>query len=140
MKSSLFRWGNDKGKKVVSKNVIIKAFFLVLSLVIFVFCLANQNAINFAYNGFNKIFASELQVYFFDVGQANASLILFPNGISMVVDAGSGKTDKNFVGELSFVMKKNNVDEIDILLLSHPDEDHIGGAILLLQTFQVNKF
>lgn len=123
----------------ISKNVIIKTFFLVLLLVVFAFFLVNHNAINFWYNGFSDIFSSEIQTYFFDVGQANASLIIFPNGQSMIIDTGSKETQDEFARELSFILSKNGVEEIDFLILTHSDEDHIGGTVALLKAFQVNN-
>ena len=101
--------------------------------------MTNFADLNVYYNGFAKIFGSDLQVYFLDVGQASATLVIFPNDDVMVIDTGGGKTEDKFAAQVKRFLKQNGIKEIDMLLLTHPDEDHIGGAVKLLETFQVNK-
>lgn len=64
-----------------------------------------------------------------DVGHGNAA-VLQDNADVIVIDAGSDATLYNF-------LKKIHVFEIQALLLSHSDYDHIKGAITLLMSSDV---
>ena len=61
-------------------------------------------------------------VYFIDVGQGDASLIIC-NDSSMLIDGGQSKqSDKIY----SF-LKKKGISHLDYIVATHPDDDHIGG-------------
>lgn len=122
-----------------SKNDLIKSFFIIFFFVVFAFLLINYDVLNFYCNGFSSVFASDLQVYFLDVGQASATLVILPGREAMVIDTGGGSTEDDFVSDIQFLLSKNGISEIDYLLLTHPDEDHTGGTVKLLEKFQVNK-
>ena len=66
---------------------------------------------------------SNLQIYFFDVGQADSILIL-NNNTTMLIDAGNNNDGKLLV---DYIKNKLNINKIDILVGTHPHEDHIGG-------------
>ncbi len=74
-----------------------------------------------------------LTVYFFDVGQADCSLLLFPDNTVMLIDAGNkpdGKNIAKFIDDLG-------VKTINYFVLTHPHEDHIGGAVDIFKEFKV---
>lgn len=77
----------------------------------------------------------EMTVWFFDVGQADASLIRTPDGKYLMIDAGSNESEKL----LAAYLKELGVKKIDTLFLSHEHEDHIGGADLLIRDFGVSR-
>jgi competence protein ComEC len=68
-----------------------------------------------------------------DVGQGDASLIDFPNGEQMLVDCSQ---DSRILSALGRVMKFYD-NQIDYLLVSHPDLDHYGGCEDVLNRFEV---
>jgi competence protein ComEC len=70
-------------------------------------------------------------VSFLDVGQGDAVLIR-SNGRYVLIDTGDG-ISSNIVRSL----KLNGVDGIDVLILTHWHNDHIGGAIQVLENFPV---
>lgn len=72
-----------------------------------------------------------LVVYFLDVGQADASFVRTPGGKVIVIDTGDSPDD--VVGFL----KAKGVERVDVLVLSHPHADHIGGALRILEEFEV---
>lgn len=82
-----------------------------------------------------KLFSDELTFHAFDVGQGDSFFFSFPDGSTMLVDAGSRKTGKELVSKL----RSMGVRKIDILAASHPHEDHIGGMIEVLRSFPVGK-
>jgi competence protein ComEC len=70
-------------------------------------------------------------VSFLDVGQGEAILIR-SNGRYVLIDTGDG-ISSNIVRSL----KLNGVEGIDALILTHWHNDHIGGAIDVLENFSV---
>ena len=70
----------------------------------------------------NVAFASEMQVHFIDVGQADAALIVC-DGHAMLIDGGTAD-DSSLVYTY---LKNNGVTHLDYIVASHADADHIGG-------------
>lgn len=83
----------------------------------------------------------ELKVTFLDVGQADAAVIQFPGGKTMVVDGG-GTADGNFdpgeriVGPYLWKSKRK---KIDMMVSTHSHPDHLQGLIFLLGNFAVEE-
>jgi competence protein ComEC len=73
-----------------------------------------------------------LEVTFLDVGQAESSVIVLPDGKIMVID--TGKNGKQTVGYLDYL----GIDEIDVLVLSHAGRDHAGGFGYIRKMKEVN--
>ncbi len=69
----------------------------------------------------------ELAVHFIDVGQGDCTLIT-QGEHAMLIDAGDNSQGENVVSYLDYL----GVDELDYLVLTHPDADHIGGADVVL--------
>ncbi len=67
--------------------------------------------------------AQQLRIYFIDVDQADATLIISPSGQTLLVDSG-----KNGHGSrISAVMQAAGVTQIDHFVVTHYHEDHFGG-------------
>lgn len=66
--------------------------------------------------------SGKLEVYFVDVGQADAALVLC-DGQSMLIDGGNvGDSSKMY----SF-LKQHGITQLDYVIGTHAHEDHIGG-------------
>jgi len=79
--------------------------------------------------------ATNLQVHFIDVGQADSFLIQLPNGQNMVIDGGNnadGTTVVNFI-------KSKGVTRLDYVIGTHPHEDHIGGLDDVIKNFTIGQ-
>lgn len=76
-----------------------------------------------------------LDVYFLDVGQGDAIFIQSANGNQVLIDGGP---DAKVITELSKVMPFNDR-SIDLVILTHPDADHINGLIEVLKRYQVGQ-
>ena len=75
-----------------------------------------------------------LTVHFMDVGHGDATLITCGQH-AMLVDCG-----KNIKGRMvSDYVREQGVDRLDYLILTHPDNDHIGGAPVILEDFPIEK-
>lgn len=75
-----------------------------------------------------------LTVYFFDVGQADCSLLVFPDNTVMLIDAGN-KADGKKISEF---LSNMDIEVIDYFVLTHPHEDHIGGALDIFEDFTLS--
>jgi competence protein ComEC len=74
-----------------------------------------------------------LEVHFLDVGQGDAIFIETPDGVQVLIDGGP---DGSVIHELSSVM--NFFDRtIDLVIGTHPDKDHIGGLVDVLERYTV---
>ncbi|WP_051236581.1 ComEC/Rec2 family competence protein [Paenibacillus pinihumi] len=92
-------------------------------------------------------------IHFLDVGQGDAILIRTPQGRHILVDGGGtikfGRLQEEWkerrdpfeVGRKVVVplLKKRGVQQIDLLVISHLDTDHIGGLQAVLESIPVNK-
>ena len=74
-------------------------------------------------------------VYFLDVGQGDSEYIRTKEGTNIVIDAGS---DARVLNVLQKVMPMADK-EIDLLVLTHPDKDHIGGIDDILSHYIVHE-
>ena len=79
--------------------------------------------------------ASALTAHFIDVGQGDATLFRFDGGRSMIVDVGPTDAGKRLVSYLRSV----GVVSLDVVVLTHPHEDHIGGFNELIRAFRVGR-
>ncbi len=70
-----------------------------------------------------------------DVGQGDSILVQFPNGQTMLVDAGTSDHGATVVNYL----RARGVNNIDVLVGTHPHEDHIGGMPAVLNAVKVAK-
>jgi competence protein ComEC len=88
-----------------------------------------------------KIPRKALTVDFLDVGDGDASLITFPDGKHWLVDAGGTKKETYDMGEQIVVpsLRALGVTQLDALVLTHPDEDHVGGMPAVINSFEVNE-
>ena len=75
-------------------------------------------------------------VAFLDVGQGDAIYVRAPNGNDLLVDGGASES---VLRELAGVMAPTDR-SIDVVVATHPDKDHIGGLIPVLERYEVSYF
>lgn len=76
-----------------------------------------------------------VEVHFIDVGQADAIYISLPNNNDILIDGGNKADGQAVVNYL----KSRSVDDIELLIATHPHEDHIGGLPAVLDAFNVER-
>lgn len=75
-----------------------------------------------------------LVIYFLDTGQSDAVYIRTPGGRVVLVDTG----DRDSADELvRFLVEQKGVRRVDLLVLTHPHADHVGGAVAVLTSLEV---
>ncbi|MCG0275582.1 MAG: MBL fold metallo-hydrolase [Thermosediminibacteraceae bacterium] len=76
-----------------------------------------------------------LEVNFLDVGQADCIFIIFPEGRTMLVDAGNNDDAETVINYI----RKKGVKRIDAVVATHPHEDHIGAMDDVIYNFDIGK-
>jgi beta-lactamase superfamily II metal-dependent hydrolase len=75
-----------------------------------------------------------LTISFLDVGQGDSELLQF-NGKSMLID---GST-QDMGSRVECYLKERGVSSLDLVVATHPHEDHIGGLLTVLNDFPVRQ-
>jgi competence protein ComEC len=76
-----------------------------------------------------------LEVHYINVGQSVSTLIISPNGETMLVDTGHYNDDGEYVLDY---LQRHGITRIDHLVTSHNDADHIGGNAAVIEYFESN--
>ena len=74
-----------------------------------------------------------LQVHFLDVGQGDATYIETPDGVQVLVDGGTGRQVLTQLAEHVSPLDR----QLDMIIGTHPHDDHIGGLVDVLDRFTV---
>ncbi len=74
-----------------------------------------------------------LEVHFIDIGQGDATLIVYDD-FHILIDGGNNGTEEKLLDYLD----KQQVDDIEILVATHPDADHIGGLAEVIDHYDVH--
>ncbi len=77
----------------------------------------------------------ELSVKFLDIGQGDSILIQTPHGRQVLIDGGPGTTLLERLGEETSFWQKS----FDLLILTHPDLDHLEGLLEVLKRYEVER-
>ena len=94
-----------------------------ISLLFFIFALAPPTSA-----------AENLTAHFIDVGQGDSILLQF-NDKSILIDGGPAGMGPG----VEEYLRGQNVTQLDLLILTHPHDDHIGGLIAVLKDLPVKK-
>ena len=76
-----------------------------------------------------------LTVAFLDVGQGDAIFIEGPTGIQMLVDGGPDRAVVREIPKLTGPLDR----DIDLIVMTHPDKDHIAGLPDVFEKYRVAK-
>ncbi len=79
-----------------------------------------------------KTDGTDLTIYCFSAGKADAFLLMTANG-TVLIDAG----EKGFGGEILAYLEQRGIERIDYLIISHFDQDHVGGAAKVINNIPV---
>lgn len=86
-------------------------------------------------NKFAELLENLFSVHYIDVGQGDATLLCSPEDGFMLVDCGpAGEKEKL----ISYLLRMG-VTELEYLVITHPHEDHYGGATEVMDEIEVKK-
>lgn len=126
-----------KKKKIYIKRAIqIICVALIFTVMVFLDFPSGLKAIIFGNPNIPKDFGktSALDIAFLDVDQGDCALI-GANNTYIMIDA--GENDKGY--EILRYLDMLKVKKIDIMILTHPHSDHIGGADVIIESINVGK-
>lgn len=104
-----------------------KTKLFIVSLTIFVFL------------GFSVIYLTrnkDFSVYFIDVGQGDSQLIRFSD-VDILIDG--GPINGKLINQLGSILPYTDR-YIDLVIMTHPQEDHFGGLIDVFKRYNVGAF
>jgi len=78
---------------------------------------------------------NRLEVDFLDIGQGDAELIKTPSGQNILIDGGPDNTVIRRLGENMAWWDRT----IDLMILTHPHDDHVNGLNDVLERYKVKK-
>lgn len=129
----------------ITKIIFPKPSLLIIVLYYIIFLLSYQNKKYFYLNIILLIIIyispylnSNFEVVMFEVGEADCHLIKYPyNKNTILID--TGKNEYKIKNEVIPYLKSIGIKKIDYSIITHGDEDHIGGSITLINNFQVKN-
>lgn len=78
---------------------------------------------------------SSFELHVLDVGQGDAILLRTAEGQNILVDGGPGQTVLEELGEVLSPFDRR----LDLVILTHPHEDHVAGLVEVLRRFEVGE-
>jgi competence protein ComEC len=76
-----------------------------------------------------------MAVFFVDVGQADCIFIHTPTNLNVLIDAGN----REDYPAIRRFLQAQNVARLDVVVATHPHEDHIGSMEEIIRNFQIGK-
>lgn len=123
-------------RQIEIRNRIIA--IIVLTATVLSLCACAKDGSLFK-NGYTEseraILNNGFSAHFIDVGEGDCSVIKFPDGKILMIDAGSD--NEKIYKKIKSVLNELAVQKIDYLVLSHPDTEHVGNAGRLISDFTV---
>jgi len=110
--------------------------FRALAVLFFVFLLSAS-----AYKEWTLSHQDSLRLHVLDVGQGTSQVVELPEGKLMVMDGGGLRSPYFDTGEriVAPFIRHLGYRKIDVIILSHPEQDHMGGLAALVRQFPVGE-
>lgn len=80
--------------------------------------------------------AQVTRFYFVDVGHGNATFVVTASGETVLVDAGARRA----AGRVLAFMEQNGIKKVDYAIISHFEDDHMGGAPVIADKVPIVNF
>ena len=79
--------------------------------------------------------SDKVKIDFFDVGQGSAIFVGAPNGNQILIDGGPSDAVLAKLGQALPLFDR----KIELLILTHPDSDHLSGLVEVLKRYEVGQ-
>lgn len=80
------------------------------------------------------------RVDFIDVGQGDATLVEAPDGTTVLVDGGGRPVGRDpGLTEVVPYLRHRGIDQLDAVVVTHPDYDHYGGLFATIRPFRPDR-
>lgn len=118
---------------------IVKILYLVIFIIVLCSCTNNEN------NNNNNEYEEDLKVYFINVGQADCTLIMLPNGENILIDAGLDHAtcynENNFPSwdNIVNIFSLESINTIDYIIITHSHLDHYYFISDIIENYEVRK-
>jgi len=110
-------------KGLIKKIVRVLIVFLFINFVLLIYFSSYHQS------------QDRLKVIFFDIGQGDTILIKTPQNKNILIDGGP---DKGIIYKIDHYLPLNNR-QIDLMISTHPDPDHLTGLVEVLSRLKVKK-
>jgi len=111
--------------------LIVLLFFLIANIALAGFIVARATS------------SQNIEIYFLDVGQGDSQLVILPDsnggkgGIRVLIDG--GPSNARILAELDDILGGQDR-YLDMIVMTHPQEDHFGGLIDVIKNYDVGTF
>lgn len=110
--------------------------FTAYLVIFFMICACGAGITGCSRSGTSKQSVSDkCVVHFIDVGQGDAALIQV-DGTNSLIDTGTSA----HYDDLSSYLDEQGVEQIDNMIITHPDADHMGSAYKVIQEYSIENF
>lgn len=79
-----------------------------------------------------------LEMYFIDVGQGDSTFIVTPGRKKILIDGGVNRRARGFLAWKYRLDEPGTSVDIDLLVLTHADEDHLKGLVPIIKHPRIN--
>src|SRR5271169_3913214 len=84
--------------------------------------------------------AKALEIYFIDVEGGQSTLVVDPQGESLLIDTGWPDYDGRDANRIMRAAKSAGIDHIDYLIMTHYHSDHAGGVPQIASRIKIRAF
>jgi beta-lactamase superfamily II metal-dependent hydrolase len=114
----------------------VKVFARLLALLVLLFAVVPGHAAAPSSPALPSPAPGRLTVYFLDVGQGDAALIVSPTGKTVLIDGGPPEAGTRLAARLRELVKG----PLDLVILTHPHLDHLGGLRAAVKAVGAKRF
>ena len=89
----------------------------------------------------SSFFINKPEVIFLDVGQGDSNILILPRGKALLIDTGGIYKNENSIVKNKTIpyLNSRGINQIQSLIITHGDFDHMGEGINLFNDFKVKE-